>query len=224
LHCRKTTQVHACTTKRERTRGTSPCAEMSLALNTTPCLPRLVQRTISTDLPPRVRLRPRATSPTQAGLPACKQRPSNTDIPTHVKALLVTQRTSLQPRPLSLAKIGAKAPHPLPRLPSQHTPRPPCTHALPGPSHAHVDASEGRGQRGRRERGKGMVGWDARVEESQGGRPAWHGMGRDRQRTARGHSSSVATAKDTHVESRQWRYGKSGMNTLRWSPSIASPN
>ncbi|KAJ7788070.1 hypothetical protein B0H14DRAFT_2950132 [Mycena olivaceomarginata] len=106
---------------RERTRGMSSARG---TLNTTPCLPRLARRTINAELPLR------------AGLPVCKQRPSNTDIPAHTKALLVAEGTSLQPRPLSLAKIRAKAPRPPPRLPSRHTPRPPRTHYLSGSSHA----------------------------------------------------------------------------------------
>ncbi|KAJ7893248.1 hypothetical protein B0H13DRAFT_1886393 [Mycena leptocephala] len=109
---------------------------MSPALNTMPCLPRLARRMISIDLLLRAHLRPQATSPTQAGLPACKQRPSNTEIPAHAKALLVAQRTSLQPRPLSRKDQGKSTPSStsLPKL--THTSRPPPTHSLPGSSHA----------------------------------------------------------------------------------------
>lgn len=61
------------------------------------------------------------------------------------------------------------------------------------------------GKRARQQRGE--TGRDAPAEEGHGRRPAWDGMGRDEQHTARGHSSGVGTGRNTRAESMQRRGG-----------------
>ncbi|KAJ7726470.1 hypothetical protein B0H14DRAFT_3519073 [Mycena olivaceomarginata] len=112
--------------------------------------------------------------------PSTKSPPASTSNVSHAGRSPRVQTTSQQhrhphPRKGSPSYTEDIAPTPPPVSRKDRGKSTPSSASPPKPTHS-ATSPEGRGQRGWQERGKGMVGRGACVEESQGVLPAWDGM------------------------------------------------